>query len=212
MPRPISVYIVDCSRVLRQSFYWAFRKNQEIKVLGDSDLYDAVYELKDLPLKPDIILFDPLQHNHKNSIKAIKELELYGKCIVWSELLFNWIARMIMSSANGKARGYVSKKDSIETILKAISQVLEGKMYCNPCVYNLSTEGAFEPLGFLTQREAQVFILLSRLYQTEEIAKILGIAQKTVHSHYQNMMAKLGIGTLLQLKNAATIASLMGQI
>ena len=46
---------------------------------------------------------------------------------------------------------------------------------------------------FLTLREREVFDLLVKNYDTEEIATKLKISSKTVRNHISNVMQKLGV-------------------
>lgn len=45
----------------------------------------------------------------------------------------------------------------------------------------------------LTGREKEIFVLLTKNKTTKEIAKILGISEKTVRNHISNTMQKLGV-------------------
>lgn len=45
----------------------------------------------------------------------------------------------------------------------------------------------------LTKREKEVFDLLITNKTTKEIAKLLGISEKTVRNHISNTMQKLGV-------------------
>lgn len=47
--------------------------------------------------------------------------------------------------------------------------------------------------SILTKREKEVFTLLIQNYSTVEIAKELGISEKTVRNHISNVMQKLGV-------------------
>ena len=47
--------------------------------------------------------------------------------------------------------------------------------------------------SILTKREKQVFDLLIKNKTTNEIAKTLGISEKTVRNHISNSMQKLGV-------------------
>ena len=47
--------------------------------------------------------------------------------------------------------------------------------------------------SILTKREKEVFDLLILNKSTEEIAKSLGISEKTVRNHISNVMQKLGV-------------------
>ncbi len=47
--------------------------------------------------------------------------------------------------------------------------------------------------GILTSREREVFELLIKNKTTKDIAKELGISEKTVRNHVSNTMQKLGV-------------------
>lgn len=47
--------------------------------------------------------------------------------------------------------------------------------------------------NFLTPRERQIFELLVKQYDTEEIANKLNITSKTVRNHISNVIQKLGV-------------------
>ena len=47
--------------------------------------------------------------------------------------------------------------------------------------------------NILTPREKEVFELLIANYSTREIAKRMGISDKTVRNHISNVMLKLGV-------------------
>lgn len=46
---------------------------------------------------------------------------------------------------------------------------------------------------FLTAREKEIFNLLSKNYDTFDIADMLGISEKTVRNHISNVIQKLGV-------------------
>ena len=45
----------------------------------------------------------------------------------------------------------------------------------------------------LTNREYEIFLLLIENYTTNEIARKLGISEKTVRNHISNVIQKLGV-------------------
>ena len=45
----------------------------------------------------------------------------------------------------------------------------------------------------LTEREREIFVLLTKNNTTKEIANILNISEKTVRNHISNTMQKLGV-------------------
>lgn len=52
--------------------------------------------------------------------------------------------------------------------------------------------------GILTKREKEIFELLINHYTTRDIAKKLGISEKTVRNHISNVIQKLGVTSRIQ--------------
>lgn len=50
----------------------------------------------------------------------------------------------------------------------------------------------------LTPREKEIFNLLIKNQSTRDIAKTLGISEKTVRSHISNVIQKLGVDSRIQ--------------
>ena len=50
----------------------------------------------------------------------------------------------------------------------------------------------------LTPREKEIFELLVKNQSTKEIAKTLGISEKTVRNHISNVIQKLGVDSRIQ--------------
>ena len=52
--------------------------------------------------------------------------------------------------------------------------------------------------NILTPREREIFNLLINNQSTKEIAKTLGISEKTVRNHISNVIQKLGVDSRIQ--------------
>ena len=50
----------------------------------------------------------------------------------------------------------------------------------------------------ITPREKEIFNLLIKNQSTKEIAKTLGISEKTVRNHISNVIQKLGVDSRIQ--------------
>jgi len=50
----------------------------------------------------------------------------------------------------------------------------------------------------LTRREKEIFNLLIKNQSTRDIAKTLGISEKTVRNHISNVIQKLGVDSRIQ--------------
>ncbi|WP_078504057.1 response regulator transcription factor [Streptomyces viridochromogenes] len=64
----------------------------------------------------------------------------------------------------------------------------------------------------LSDRELQVFLLLSHGYSNREIAALLGVTERTVKAHMAQILAKLGVESRLQAGLVAFAHGLPGHI
>lgn len=88
------------------------------------------------------------------------------------------------------AHGFVAKTASPEEILLAIETVLRGELF-------LPKETS------LTSREREILSLLAQGLRLAQIAEELGISQKTVESHLENLKEKLGCRSVPELRALA---------
>jgi DNA-binding NarL/FixJ family response regulator len=105
------------------------------------------------------------------------------------------------------AQGYVMKRESGETFIAALHQVLRGEVYVSPgfgkkLIYR-AVQASFgdggDPLAKISDRELEVLRLLGEGRSTREIAEQLNLSIKTVESHRLNLRDKLN------LKNSAEL-------
>lgn len=97
------------------------------------------------------------------------------------------------------ARGYVTKNDDPNAILRAIDEVLAGSVYLGRSVaQNLALanfERAEDPLRALSDRERQVVALLGDGKSLSEISATLAIGYKTAANIVSALKQKLHIAT-----------------
>jgi DNA-binding NarL/FixJ family response regulator len=100
------------------------------------------------------------------------------------------------------ALGYVVKHSASSELLSALEEALNGRMYVTPRVAKevfARLSGANQaPAGAKrdpTPRQREVLQLLAKGCSAKEIARRLGVSQRTVEHHKYNMMAQMGIKT-----------------
>ncbi len=99
------------------------------------------------------------------------------------------------------ARGYLMKDASGDVILAAIRGVASGEIRVSKTISDaalrrvagLTAAQAGNPLGKLTTRELQIFLLLGRGRDANEIAEQLFISVHTVQAHREHIKGKLNI-------------------
>jgi len=133
-------------------------------------------------------------------IKSLKKRYPKIKSLVLSMHEENLYAERAIKAG---AKGYIMKNDLTDNIVKAIRIILSGNLYLSDSITsklinNIVNEDKNDELEIkkLSDRELEVFQLVSKGIKTSDIAKEMNISVKTVEAH------KLSIKTKLNLKNS----------
>lgn len=113
----------------------------------------------------------------------------------------------VSSAIAAGAMGYLSKGCAAPELIEAIRTVAAGRSYLTPDV----TDGVLRELAdlraastdVLTSRERSVLQLIAEGHSTAAVAEHLGISAKTVASHREHLMTKLGIHSVAGLTKYA---------
>lgn len=153
-------------------------------------------------LKPDVIVLDigmPLL----NGLDAAERLtqSLPGTKLVF--LTMNDDANLAAAALNLGAVGYVLKSAAASELLKAVSEVLQGRSYITPKLrsenWAVREARARQFSKDLTPRQQEVLQLLAEGRPMKEVANILKVSEKTVMFHKYHIME------LFNLKNNADL-------
>ncbi|MEM7260808.1 MAG: response regulator transcription factor [Planctomycetota bacterium] len=120
-----------------------------------------------------------------------------------------FVSRMLEAGATG----YLLKECAFDELNAAIDTVLEGSVYLSKGIagvvvsdYVARLQGAGKPTGSakaLTPKEREVLQLLAEGKSSKEMAAVLHVSVKTIETHRQNIMDKLGIRTIAELTKYA---------
>lgn len=109
------------------------------------------------------------------------------------------------------ARGYVMKREALESILQAVRSVINGEMYISPTMTkrmlfdHINGDGqARSAVDRLTDRELEVFQLIGQGQDMHQIAGGLHLSKKTVEAHRANIKEKLGVPSAREVVRYAT--------
>jgi two-component system, NarL family, invasion response regulator UvrY len=102
------------------------------------------------------------------------------------------------------ASGYLSKESDSELILPAIRKVAGGGVFISQKVAELLATDASRhsdqmPHTLLTDREYEIFSRIVRGASLTEIAEKLSLSIKTVSTHKSNILAKMSLGSNVDL-------------
>lgn len=161
-----------------------------------SNTQDALQQLEQG--KPDMLAVD-ISLPGRNGLELIKDaLALHPDLpiLVISMHDESFYAQRVLKAG---ARGYVMKDAESTTLLQAIRNVLEGGRYVSPAMSAqimeaFSGRGAARPVDGvqrLSDREFEVFQLISEGKSTQQIGDALNISVKTVEVHRAHIREKL---------------------
>lgn len=117
--------------------------------------------------------------------------------------------QFVLDLLNAGARGYVTKAEAAEELLRAIHTVQLGKTYLCPDVAATVTSALLDntprdtSTPRITARERQVLQLIAEGHTSGRIAERLHLAASTVEVHRRNIMRKLDLHSVAELTKYA---------
>jgi len=185
---PIRVLIADDHSIVAEGLRSLLEKAYE--VIGI--VSDGRKLLEEAPrLKPDLIVLD-ISMPLLNGLEAGERLK---KLIPETKLVFLTMKEdpnLAAAAMNLGAVGFVLKSDASSELLKAASDVLNGKAYLTSRVrsddWAQRKARARQLTKDLTPRQEEVLQLLAEGRPMKEIADILNVSEKTVEFHKYHIM------------------------
>lgn len=204
-----TILIVDDHPMIRAGLSLLLSAQPDLVVCGEC--HEATAVLPSIEsLHPDLIVIDISLENSSGLtlIQDIKKKHKAQKMLAYSmhdEELF--AVRAIQAGA----MGYVEKKAHPRETIEAIRKILQGHMAVSQRVTdslmsNMAggrSDSGRTPLETLSSRELEVFELFGRGLSIREIAQRLNRSTKTIESHRERMMTKLGVVSSVRLVRQA---------
>jgi two-component system, NarL family, response regulator NreC len=115
------------------------------------------------------------------------------------------------------AAGYVHKDAAYDELMIALDAVKKDRHYLSPAVlqpvvhrymHSTPATGAMAVYNKLTDREKEVFRLLSQGRSRSSMAASLGISPKTVDRHRSNLLKKLNISKESEMQELARLVGI----
>jgi DNA-binding NarL/FixJ family response regulator len=205
----IRIIIADDHQIVRQGLRVLIEKEPDMEVVGEAEDGQTTVSLTK-KLHPHVVLMD-IKMPDLNGIEATRQIlsELPDVKIIALSMYPD--QRFVMNMLKSGARGYLLKDSAFEELAQAIRLVMANKTYLCPLVtevvvkdlVTLNPSSSQTALVVLTTREREVLRLLAEGKRTSQIAQLLDISVKTVDTHRQQIIHKLGIRSLAELTKYA---------
>jgi DNA-binding NarL/FixJ family response regulator len=196
---PITVLIADDHPVVRQGLAVLIEVQDDMVLVGQaSDGPEAVRLV--LEHLPDVLLLD-LKLPAGDGIGVLSQLHAQAVrtrvVILTSAAGPGSPARALQAGA----AGFLYKDVDPDALVRAIRSVHDGHIVLAPQAAGLVAArpgSEVRGIGALTGRERQVLTLLADGRSNREIARALGVSEKTVKTHVSAVLAKLGVADRTQ--------------
>jgi DNA-binding NarL/FixJ family response regulator len=194
----IRVLIADDHSVVRQGLRMFLSLDPEFDVVGEAaDGAEALRMARELG--PDVVLMDLLMPVMDGiaATAAIRSTLPDTEVLALTSVLED---ASVTGAVRAGAIGYLLKDTDADALCRAIKAAAAGQVQLSPqAAARLMREvRAPESPEALTERETEVLRLLAQGRANKEIARDLGIGEKTVKTHVSNILAKLGVQSRTQ--------------
>ncbi len=205
----IRIVLADDHKIVRAGLAALLRQESDFELVGEAEDGLAAVKLA-RQLQPDVLVTD-IAMPGMNGIEAIRRLqaevpEVRGIC-----LSVHNDNRMVLAVIDAGAMGYVMKDCSFDELVQAIRKVMSNQIYLSPQLVGIVVEKyrnrnqatQTDAFSLLTPRERELVQLFSEGYSTNQISDRLSVSTKTVATHRQHILQKLGINGIAELTRYA---------
>jgi DNA-binding NarL/FixJ family response regulator len=194
----IRIVVADDQRLFRESLAGILNAVPSFEVVAvAADGIEAVEAAR--RLEPDIVLLD-VKMPRMDGIEAVRQIRAacpQTRIILLTTFPADGYAREGLTAG---AHSYLLKDTSTEELIAAINAVYTDQQVTAPAenkrilqVAERQRADTRQSREKLTAREMQTLVMVGKGMAAKEIARALGISEKTVRNHISNIYRKLGI-------------------
>lgn len=205
MSSPITVFLVDDHAVVRRGLASYLDGEDDIQVVGQAcNGRQALDELAVLannePGLPEVVLMDLLMPE-VDGIATTAELTSRWPQVRVIAVTSFLEEEKVRAALDAGAAGYLLKDADADDVADAIRTVAGGDVAVTPAVARTlvaATRRPEAPKISLTERELEVVRLVADGLTNHQIARRLGVSERTARTHVSNILAKLGLTSRTQ--------------
>ena len=204
------ILIVDDHPIVQKGLSSLLSQEPDFEVCGEADDVPSAIRLVD-KTRPHVVTID-ISLQSGSGLDLIRRIAKRNRsirvlvCSLYDETLY------AERALHAGAMGYVNKHEATRTIVEAIRQVLDGKVYLSDRMTERLAHRLIGGRGnnevrpaveSLSDRELEVFGMIGKGQTSAEIAKKLHLGIKTVDTYRCRIKQKLKLANMAQLAREA---------
>lgn len=206
----IKLFLVDDHQLVRDGIKSLLSSLPQIEIIGEAENEQQLLDALDHEI-PDVILMDISLPGKSGILLSQEILEIYPSVgIIILSMYTN--EEFIMNALKAGVKGYLPKNTSREELVKAIESVHKGQEFFGESISKTilksyvrnakqSTQDASREI--LTPRETEILQFVALGYINKEIGDQLDISIRTVETHKNHIMKKLGLKSSVEMATYA---------
>ncbi len=205
--KKLRILIADNHGLVRRGARELLQSQHGWKVVGEAANGAEALQMA-MKLKPDVAILD-ISMPELDGVQVARQIQEVAPDTRVLVLSMHESDQIVQRALDAGARAYILKSDLVESLVRAVKDVSDGKRFLTPKASEIVLEGflktrderqeAERPVARPTRRETEIIRLLALGKTNKEIAARLGITVRTVETHRAKIMLKLGLHSLTEL-------------
>ncbi|MEY2492135.1 MAG: hypothetical protein QOH24_1086 [Verrucomicrobiota bacterium] len=206
LPESIRIVVVDDHPLFRHGLVQLLNSDDAFSVCGEASSAPEALTLV-RKLKPHLMIVD-LGLKGPGGLELTKSVRAEFPKMPVLVLSMHDEPTYAVRSLRAGANGYVTKQDALGSVLVAVREVIDGRVYLSPSMASevisnvvlAKREPNADPTDDLSDRELEILERIGKGEEVKAIAKALHLSPKTVETHRAHIKEKL------KLSNAREVA------
>lgn len=188
----MKILVIDDHAIVREGIRRLLNTVEGAEIYDASNANDALALCRAVEL--DVVVLD-INLEGSSGLELLRRLKQETRARV---IMFTMHVEpsYAMRALRAGASGYVSKSAGAEELVAAVRKIAAGDRYLDTVIANelvFNPAAIDDPLGKLTNREAEILRMLGEGKTLAEIATVFGIAYKTIANSCTRLKEKLGV-------------------
>jgi DNA-binding NarL/FixJ family response regulator len=193
------IIVVDDHPLFRKGVVQMLSNETDLEVRAEAESSPAALEMiRRTPV--DLAIVDIGLHGSANGIELTKSIKAENPDLPVLVLSMHDETLYADRALRAGARGYLMKREALDSVITAVRTVLSGEIYVSPSMQkrliaqHVGAGGESKsPIEKLTDRELEVLQLIGEGNEVRGIAEKLHLSAKTVEAHRAHIKEKLNL-------------------